>query len=73
MSTKRKGPHSASPPLTTARMAELAVIIADQACVLGPQDEVDLVEALRELIEKRRLEEAIAKQFSQTQPQEAAA
>lgn len=73
MSRKRIGPKSIDPPLTTARMAELAVIVVDTNCVLGPQDQADLVEALRELIERRRLEEIASELSSTQQPQEAAA
>jgi hypothetical protein len=54
-------------------MAELAVIIAEPSYVLGPQDEADLVEALRELVDRRRAEELASKLSYPPQPQEAAA
>jgi hypothetical protein len=73
VSVKRKGPKSAGPALTTARMAELAETIADPAYVLGPQDEADLVEALRELLERRRTEQFVTQVSYPPQPEEAAA
>lgn len=69
---KRAG-EPAHKPLTTTRMAELAVIVTDPAYVLGPQDEADLTEALRELLLRRREEELASQPSYPPQPQEAAA
>lgn len=69
---KRVG-EPAHKPLTTARMAELAVIVTEPGYVLGPQDEVDLTEALRELLLRRRAEELASQPPYPHQPQEAAA
>lgn len=59
----RKPPHRAGdsslPPLTTQRMAELAEIISDPTYAVGPQDEIDIIEALRELVDRRRAEHII--------------
>ncbi len=46
-------------PLTTQRLAELAEIIADEHYEVGPQDERDVIEALRELVERRNAERLI--------------
>lgn len=69
---KRAG-EPAHKPLTTARMAELAVIVTDSTYALGPQDEADLVEALRELLLRRRADELASRPSYPQQPQEAAA
>ena len=55
---KRAG-ESKQPPLTTQRMAELADIIVSDNYALGPQDVSDLVEALRELVDRRHAERII--------------
>jgi hypothetical protein len=46
-------------PLTNSRLAEIAEIVTDDSLVIGPQDQADLVEALRELVDRRN-GEAIA-------------
>lgn len=69
--TKRVGAKPKNLPLTTARMAELAAVVVDPNHALGPQDETDLVEALRELVDRRHAEE-IAARLS-TSPREEAA
>ncbi len=48
--------HADPKPLTTQRLAELAEIIADEHYEVGPQDERDVIEALRELVERRNAE-----------------
>jgi hypothetical protein len=40
-------------PLTTQRIAELAEVIASEVYVVGPQDQKDIIEALRELVDRR--------------------
>jgi uncharacterized membrane protein YgcG len=61
MSSERKKRGAAkpeNPPLNTTRMAELAALVVDHNYALGPQDEADLVEALRELVDRRHAEVA---------------
>ena len=55
---KRAG-ESCPPALTTQRLAELVEIIADPCYVVGPQDEIDIIEALRELVDRRNAERVI--------------
>lgn len=59
----RKPPHRAGdsslPPLTEQRLAELAEIIVDPTYAVGPQDEADIIEALRELVDRRRAERIV--------------
>lgn len=55
---KRAG-ESHQPPLTTQRLAELAEIISDPTYAVGPQDEADMIEALRELVDRRHAERII--------------
>ena len=54
-----KGKASKRAPLTTARLAELADIITNEHYAAGPQDVADLVEALRELVDRRNAERLI--------------
>lgn len=59
----RQPPHRAVesrlPPLTEQRLAELAEIITDPTYEVGPQDEADIIEALRELVDRRHAERII--------------
>lgn len=54
------------PPLTNKRVAELAEIIADPLYAVGPQDEQDIIEALRELVERRNAERRNAERLIQS-------
>jgi len=54
-----KGKASKPPPLTNARLAELADIITNEHYAVGPQDERDMIEALRELVDRRNAERLI--------------
>lgn len=69
---KRVGAKPENPPLNTARMADLAALVVDPNYLLGPQDEADLVEALRELVDRRHAEELAARIPYPQQSQEAA-
>lgn len=51
--------ESRQPTLTTQRLAELAEIITDPTYAVGPQDEEDIIEALRELVDRRHAERII--------------
>jgi hypothetical protein len=53
---KRAGDHEIA-PLTLERVAELAVVVADPEYVLGPQDHVDLINALADLVGRIRADE----------------
>ena len=57
----RKGPKRAGDtevaPLTPARLAELAVIVTDPCYVPGPLDQVDLVNAIGDLVGRMRADE----------------
>lgn len=54
--------NSPDPPtrLSTKRLVELAEVIADDKYAVGPQDERDIIEALRELVDRRNAERIIA-------------
>lgn len=54
--TRKTLPH---PPLTTKRLAELAEILTSEVYAVGPQDEADIIEALRELVDRRQAERII--------------
>lgn len=55
----RRAGDSRLPPLTEHRLAELAEIISDPTYAVGPQDEADMIEALRELVDRRHAERLI--------------
>ncbi|HEY6923259.1 MAG TPA: hypothetical protein VI653_07320 [Steroidobacteraceae bacterium] len=61
---KRVGDHEPA-PLTPERVAELAVVVADPCYVLGPQDQLDLVNALADLVGRMRADE-IGNSMSET-------
>lgn len=47
------------PVLSDARLAELGTVMVDEHAVLGPLDRTDLVEALNELLQRRKQAEAL--------------
>lgn len=55
---KRAG-ESHQPSLTIMRLVELAEVVSDSTYVIGPQDQADLIESLRELVERRHTEEIV--------------
>lgn len=56
--SKRAGEYH-QPSLTIARLVELAEVVSDSTYVIGPQDQSDLIESLRELVERRHTEEIV--------------
>jgi hypothetical protein len=66
----RKAPKRAGDtnpaPLTLERVAELAVVVADPEYVLGPQDHIDLINSLADLVGRIRADE-IGRTLSQAE------